>query len=322
MINFEKPRICVSRCLGFEACRYDGQMNSQDFIEKLKGEVEIITVCPEVQIGLPIPRESLRIIKEKEERYLIQPKTGGDFTKDMVEFSKEFIGGIKDIDGFILKSRSPSCGIKEVKIYNGREKASSSEKGVGFFAEAAIKNYPNYPIEDEGRLTNYKIREHFLTRIYINAAFRGIKNANTMGELVKFHSRNKMLLMAYNQKELKELGNIVANHEKYKVEKVLEEYEKHLKMAFAKNARYTSNINVLNKSMALFSKYITLEEKEFIRDTIEKYREGKLPLNTCLYMIKSYAIRFGITEMLEQSFFQPYPDDLIELRDSGKGREE
>lgn len=322
MINFEKPRICVSRCLGFEACRYDGQMNSQDFIEKLKGEVEIITVCPEVQIGLPIPRESLRIIKEKEERYLIQPKTGGNFTKDMVEFSKEFIGELKDIDGFILKSRSPSCGIKEVKIYNGREKASSSEKGVGFFAEAAIKNYPNYPIEDEGRLTNYKIREHFLTRIYINAAFRGIKNANTMGELVKFHSRNKMLLMAYNQKELKELGNIVANHEKYKVEKVLEEYERHLKMAFSKNARYTSNINVLNKSMALFSKYITLEEKEFIRDTIEKYREGKLPLSTCLYMIKSYAIRFGITEMLEQSFFQPYPDDLIELRDSGKGREE
>ncbi|GAA0719697.1 DUF523 and DUF1722 domain-containing protein [Clostridium malenominatum] len=322
MINFEKPRICVSRCLGFEACRYDGQMNSQDFIEKLKGEVEIITVCPEVQIGLPIPRESLRIIKEKEELYLIQPKTGGDFTKDMVEFSKEFIGELKDIDGFILKSRSPSCGIKEVKIYNGREKASSSEKGVGFFAEAAIKNYPNYPIEDEGRLTNYKIREHFLTRIYINAAFRGIKNANTMGELVKFHSRNKMLLMAYNQKELKELGNIVANHEKYKVEKVLEEYERHLKMAFSKNARYTSNINVLNKSMALFSKYITLEEKEFIRDTIEKYREGKLPLSTCLYMIKSYAIRFGITEMLEQSFFAPYPDDLIELRDSGKGREE
>lgn len=322
MINFEKPRICVSRCLGFEACRYDGQMNSQDFIEKLKGEVEIITVCPEVQIGLPIPRESLRIIKEKEELYLIQPKTGGDFTKDMVEFSKEFIGELKDIDGFILKSRSPSCGIKEVKIYNGREKASSSEKGVGFFAEAAIKNYPNYPIEDEGRLTNYKIREHFLTRIYINAAFRWIKNANTMGELVKFHSRNKMLLMAYNQKELKELGNIVANHEKYKVEKVLEEYERHLKMAFSKNARYTSNINVLNKSMALFSKYITLEEKEFIRDTIEKYREGKLPLSTCLYMIKSYAIRFGITEMLEQSFFAPYPDDLIELRDSGKGREE
>ncbi|KAJ50949.1 uncharacterized protein YbbK (DUF523 family)/uncharacterized protein YbgA (DUF1722 family) [Clostridium tetanomorphum] len=319
-MSFEKPRICVSRCLGFEACRYNGQMSPQDFIEKLKDKVEIITVCPEVQIGLPIPRESLRIVKEKEELYLIQPKTEKDFTREMVEFSKEFIENLENIDGFILKSRSPSCGIKDVKVYIGRGKSSASEKGRGFFAEKVINKFPNYPIEDEGRLTNYKIRERFLTRIYINAAFREIKYGNSMGELVEFHSKNKMLLMAYNQKIQKELGKIVANHEKHKIEQVLNDYERYLKIAFIKNARYTSNINVLNKAVSLFSKYITLEEKEFIRDTIEKYREDKVPFSTCLYIIKSYAIRFGITEMLQQSFFQPYPEELVELKDSGKGR--
>lgn len=321
-MSFEKPRICVSRCLGFEACRYNGQIDSQEFIKKLNDMVEIITVCPEVQIGLPIPRESLRIVKEDEELHLIQPKTESDFTKDMVEFSSEFIGNLGDIDGFILKSRSPSCGIKDVKVYNGREKGASCEKGVGFFAKAAMDSFPNYPIEDEGRLTNYKIREHFLTKIYTNACFRKLKERESMGELVKFHSKNKMLLMAYNQKELKELGKIVANHEKKNIEDVLEDYESHLRMAFVKNARCTSNINVLNKSTALFSKYITIEEKEFIKDALEKYREGKLPLSTCVYMVKSYAIRFGITEMLEQSFFKPYPEELIELRDSGKGRDD
>ncbi|NRZ96752.1 YbgA family protein [Clostridium tetanomorphum] len=319
-MSFEKPRICVSRCLGFEACRYNGQMSPQDFIEKLKDKVEIITVCPEVQIGLPIPRESLRIVKEKEELYLIQPKTEKDFTREMVEFSKEFIENLENIDGFILKSRSPSCGIKDVKVYIGRGKSSASEKGRGFFAEKVINKFPNYAIEDEGRLTNYKIRERFLTRIYINAAFREIKYGNSMGELVEFHSKNKMLLMAYNQKIQKELGKIVANHEKHKIEQVLNDYERYLKIAFIKNARYTSNINVLNKAVSLFSKYITLEEKEFIRDTIEKYREDKVPFSTCLYIIKSYAIRFGITEMLQQSFFQPYPEELVELKDSGKGR--
>jgi uncharacterized protein YbgA (DUF1722 family)/uncharacterized protein YbbK (DUF523 family) len=315
----EKPILCVSRCLGFESCRYNGGIVKDETISSLKDFANFITVCPECDIGLSTPRESLRLIEKADRSHIFQSKNNSDYTDEMINFSEEFIGKLSEVDGFILKSRSPSCGIKDVKIYSSNEKGASSKKGKGIFAEIVFNRYFGYPIEDEGRLSNYKLRENFFTKIYIFAQFRSVKKRCSIEELLSFHSINKMLFNSFSIKETKEMGRIIANHEHKHIEDLLKEYEVHLKSALQKSARYTSNINILQHCLGYFTKYINSEERQFILESIEKYRSGKLPLSTPLNIIRSYVIRFDIEYLKSQSFFQPYPEELLEVRDSGKG---
>jgi len=153
----DKPIIVISKCLGFESCRYNGGIQNDDFIKKLYDFVEYITVCPEIEIGLSTPREPIRIVQNNGELSLVQPKTGKDLSKAMYEFSQEFMNSLENVDGFVLKSRSPSCGIKDVKIYPKSERGGSSTKGKGFFAAVAQEKLPYLAIEDEGRLKDFKI---------------------------------------------------------------------------------------------------------------------------------------------------------------------
>ena len=320
-INNVKPVIVVSRCLGFEGCRYNGQMDISHLVEKLKDFVDFITVCPEVQIGLETPREAIRLIKENEDSpiKLIQHKTERELSKEMITFGEKFLSDLTTVDGFILKGRSPSCGIKEVKIYKGTEKGSASVKGKGLFAEIVMEKFPGLPIEDEGRVKNYNIRQHFLTKLYIMKNFRVIKESGLIEDLMEFHSTNKLLLMSYNQKQLKILGSILGSHGELNSKDVYDEYEKNLILSLNRLPRYTSNINVLTKSMGYFSSKLSHREKEFILETIEQYRDSKVPFSVPLYVIKSNAIRFKEKNLINQSFFEPYPLELDNVTDSGKG---
>lgn len=318
-MDFErKPNVFFSKCLGFDSCRYNGQMITDPFVEKLKSFVNIINACPEMAIGLGVPREPIRVIVESGELKLYQPKTEKYLTDEMQDFSNSYLNNLKDIDGFIFKSGSPSCGYKNVKNYSGISKASASTKGRGFFGGKAIDLFPYTAIEDEGRLYNYRIRDNFLTKIFMSADFRKVKESNSIGELVKFQSRNKLLLMANSQKYMKILGRIIGNSEDKSIEVILEEYEKNLNLAFEKIPRYTNNINVLMHAMGYFSKEITSNETKLILDCLEKYKNGKLTLNTPMLLVKSYAVRFNITYLLEQTYFGPYPEELVFLEDSGK----
>ena len=166
MRSFVKPVVVVSKCLGFAHCRFNGLTISSHTVDKLKPHVDFKPVCPEVEIGLGVPRDPIRVVKEAGKLRLLQPATGNDVTGKMTEFAESFLGAVEDADGFILKSRSPSCGIKDVKMYSDMEKRSSGVRGSGFFGGAVIDKFPNLPVEDEGRLTNFRIREHFLTKLF------------------------------------------------------------------------------------------------------------------------------------------------------------
>ncbi|MBU3126397.1 DUF523 and DUF1722 domain-containing protein [Clostridium tagluense] len=320
-INNVKPVVVVSRCLGFEACRYNGQLDGCNLVEKLKNFVDFITVCPEVQIGLEIPREAIRVVKENEDAPVKLMQHGGEreFSTEMMEFGEKFLKELPKVDGFILKSKSPSCGIKEVKIYKSIEKGSTSVKGSGLFGGLVMEKFEGLAIEDDGRVKNYNIRQHFLTKLYIMKNFRVIKESMRVEDLVEFHSTNKLLLMSYNQKQLKILGSIVGRHGELNAQQVYAQYEENLMLALNKLPRYTSNINVLTKSMGYFSEKLTHREKEFILDTIEQYRQSKVPFSVPLYVIKSNAIRFEEKNLINQSFFEPYPLELDNVTDSGKG---
>lgn len=314
----KKPTIVISRCLGFCKCRYNGDIIRDKFVEKLKEHVNYITVCPEVDIGLGTPRDTLRLVLDNEILELYQPATKKVYTKEMNDYSKNFLQSLDQIHGFILKGRSPSCGIKDVKIYLGKEKAVGSIKGVGLFASHAIKNYPYLPIEEEGRLTNYAIREHFLTKLYTFFRFQEVKNSNSMKELVKFHSDNKYLFLAYNQSQLKILGKIVANHEKKLFEEIVEKYEQHLGLAFAKVPSKNNYINTFMHIFGYFSDNLTTGEKEFILDRFNKYKEEKIHMSVVLNLLRTYVIKYDQKYLLDQSIWTAYPEELLDISDTGK----
>lgn len=310
---FPRPNIVISRCIEFDHCRYDGSMITSDFVAALKPHAHFIPVCAEMEIGLGVPRSSIRIVSVKGELRLIQPATGLDVTDRMVSFSRSFLCSLSGIDGFILKFRSPSCGMKDIKVYSSQDGPSTATKAAGFFGGAVVKSFPDLAIEDEGRLRNNNLREHFLTRIFTLAAYREVEREVNMAKLIRFHSTNKLLLAAHSQKEAKVLGNIVANREGKDISKLLGEYHEHLAMALMRPPRYTSKANVLMHSLGYFSHELSSAEKAFFLQSIEKYKQKKLPFSAPLSILQSWIARFDEEYLKEQTFFEPFPENLIEL---------
>lgn len=315
-----KPRLFVSRCLGFDACRWNGAEIPDAFIEKLKPCTEIIHACPEADIGLGVPRNPVRLVRQDDSDRMVQLDTERDVTDDMQRFSDNLIGSLEYADGFILKGRSPSCGLKDVKVYPGLDRHNTVAKTAGLFAREVIKTFPGIPVETEGRLKNFTIRETFLTRLFVLARFRQTAAEHFIKNLVRFHAEHKLLLMAYNQKEMRIMGRITANHERKAQEQVFSEYAEHLKKALEKPARYTSNINVLMHAFGYVSEKLSGEEKRFFLNTLEEYRREQMPLSVPRHLMHAHAVRFGEEYLLQQVFFSPYPADLTEITDSGKGR--
>lgn len=313
-----KPILVVSKCLGFDACRYNGGIENNSFIDNLKNYVDIITVCPEMDSGLPVPRDALRIVQKDDKLELVISKTGENITEKLEYFAEKFLNSLGDIDGFILKNKSPSCGLKDAKIYTSIAKGAAIKRGQGVFTKKVIDKYPNIIIEDEGRLTNFKIREHFLTRIFLLADFREAKKSKDKEMLKSFHLKNTLLFLAYSQKYSKLLDSLIYNEESFNSKTVFQEYENYLYKLLDRAPRYTSNINVLLKSIDSFKDNITQDEMQFIWSTVDKYKKGLVPFSVPLYLVKGYIIRFDLEYLSKQSFFMPYPEELIHVNDSGK----
>ncbi|MDF0591044.1 DUF523 and DUF1722 domain-containing protein [Candidatus Methanocrinis natronophilus] len=348
MREFAKPRVVVSRCIEFDHCRYNGQMIASDFVASLAPYVEFLPVCPEVEIGLGVPRDSVRLVSsalkggEVGDRgeavvgaegcaggeggrgeggkggvaniSLIQPTTGRDVTADMNSFAARHLDSVGDVDGFILKASSPSCGIRNTKVYpTAGKSAAISRSGSGLFGGAVLARYPELSVEDEGRLRNPRIKEHFLSKLFALASFREAKRSGSMKELVGFQTENKMLLMAYHQAETKALGKIAANHDHRPFSEVAASYELHLRRALCRPRRYTSNINVLMHILGHFSDSISEGERKLFLENIQRYRDGKITICPNTTILKSWIARFDDDYLSSQTFFEPYPQDLMEV---------
>ncbi|NIQ16983.1 MAG: DUF1722 domain-containing protein, partial [Candidatus Dadabacteria bacterium] len=245
------------------------------------------------------------------------PKTGKDFTRSMNKFTKKFISELKEIDGFILKYKSPSCGKNNVNIYYYNEDRKPLS-GKGFFGGSIQETFSHLAIEDEGRLNNFTIRENWLTQLFVLAEFRVIeKNINA---LVKFHSRNKLLFMAYSQVRLKEMGRVVANNGSLPVKEVFSNYYNLLCDLLNGNPNFHKWINALMHAFGGINSELTSEEKVFFLDKLEEYRDERIPKSVLKGILESWAIRFNNEYLLSQSILNPYPKELNEITDSGKGR--
>lgn len=316
-----RPQVVVSKCLGFAACRYNGQVIPDPFVEQLRPFVDFLPVCPEVELGLGVPRPPIRVIQREGERRLVQPETGRDITESMQSFAASFLAGLPAVDGFILKNRSPSCGIKDVKLYAGMTGETPVGKGAGFFGQAVLERFGHLAVEDEGRLTNLTLRDHFLTKLFTLARFRQAKAAGAMEELVRFHTEHKLLLMAYNQSRLQAMGRVAANPGRRPAAEVFASYERLLWEALARPPRRTAGINVLMHALGYFSERLTPAEKALFLDTLERYRGRHVPLSTPLYILRAWVARFQEPYLARQVFFEPYPIALVSPTDSGKDRD-
>jgi len=320
--EFLKPKVVISKCIEFDHCRWNGNIITSKVVKILKNYVEFHPVCAEVEIGLGVPRDPIRIIKS-ENLKLIQPSTMREYTKSMETFAETFISSLNDIDGFIMKFKSPSCGLYETK-YHYDEKPGSAviEKGPGLFGKAVLDNFSNIAVETEARLTNFRIREHWLTKLFILRYFRAIKASDSHNELVEFHSRNKLLLMAYNQNLMRKMGRIVANPLRKSFDDVIEEYEELLIHSVNKPPNFTSHINVLMHALGYFKKTLSSQEKVFYLDELEKYRSGWIPLFVFNELIKVLIVRYNEDYLKNQTYFNPYPQELMnfDIKDTWRGR--
>jgi uncharacterized protein YbgA (DUF1722 family)/uncharacterized protein YbbK (DUF523 family) len=286
----------------------------------MKPHVDFRPVCPECEIGLGVPRRPVRVVSQEDGMHLVQLETEDDVTDLMLDFADSFLGAIEEPDGFILKGRSPSCGPANVKVYRDTGKSAPAGKTSGFFARAVAERFPDVIVEEEGRLKNAEIREHFLTRVFACARLRRLKGDGSMGDLVRFQAANKLLLMAYSQREMRLLGPIVANHERRPFDEVIADYESHFRAALARPAKRRWHVNVLMHGLGYFSDEMSSDEKEFFLQTLEEYRAGDVPLSVPVYLLRSFIVRWNEDYLLHQTYFNPYPEELRLRKDSGKGR--
>ncbi len=310
--TFARPRLGISRCIEFGRCRYNGEMIGSEFVRRLKEHADLVPVCPEVEIGLGIPRDPIRIVLRDGQKRLVQPSTDRDVTDTMAAFSQKFLNELGEVEGFILKSRSPSCGTRDVRVYPDKKVAVPIDKESGMFGSEVLERLRGLPVEDEARLRNIKLGEHFLTGAFTLASFRGLNDPG-MVDLIAFHSRNKLLLMMYSQKELKVLGNIVANHEGREVSALRDDYRDHLRVALYHPPRCNAPVNVLMHALGYFSGQLKREEKAFFLETLQMYRDSRVPLSVCLNLMRSYIIRFGNDYLDAQTFFRPFPEGILEV---------
>lgn len=295
-MNYPKPKILVSACLEFEKVRYDGQVIPCKIVRDLMPFVDFIKVCPEVEIGLGVPREPIRIVKKNKELRLIQHKTEKDLTDDMNEFTKTFLDNLDEVDGFIFKEESPSMGAGEIKVYSDIELGSAVVEWCGsFFGGEVVRRYSGYSIEEAKRLKHKKIRQHFLTKLYF---FAGLREAEKSGQVDKFVEENALLLEFYNS-------------------------DKNVK---------TSRSNYLDSAKKIFSKPPTVEaiqgffmqfvaeveNKEEYRKLLKNYKINKIDYNT---LFEGTKLVIKNKNILQDRFFSPYPAELIMLADDGRKRD-
>jgi len=308
--NSSRPKVFSSRCLGFAACRWDGITIQNAFIERLKNHVDFITVCPEVEIGLGIPRHPIRIVRQNDSFRLIQLNANRDITDVMTGFVGRFLDSLGAVDAFILKEHSPSCGLRDVKVYAHPAAEDVIMKTSGFFGAEIIRQYPRFAVETEARLAEPSVREHFLTRLFAIARFRLAKEKGTIEDLVRFHSENRFLLSAHSHKELVAMESIVSKCRKKETRGVFEEYETHLYAAFEGPSDSAANVDVMVHALDYFPERLSSKKRKLFFDSLEKYRQNKIPLTIPLNILKNFIISFKIDHLLRQTYFEPYPPEL------------
>jgi uncharacterized protein YbgA (DUF1722 family)/uncharacterized protein YbbK (DUF523 family) len=308
----ERIRIGVSTCLLGESVRFDGGHKHDRFITDTLGQyVEFVPVCPEVECGLGIPRESMRLVGDPEAPRLITVRTLVDHTDRMLSWAKKRINALdkEDLCGFIFKSDSPSSGMERVKVYN--EKGMPEKKGIGIFARVFMVHFPLIPVEEEGRLHDPKLRENFIERIFTLKRWRQLRfRTKGLGDLVDFHTRNKLLVLSHSEKHHRAMGKLVADGRSVPLQSLYDQYETMLMEALSLKTTLKKNANVLYHLMGYFKNDLSADEKQELLEIFQQYQAGHIPLIVPVTLINHYVRKYKQPYLAEQTYLNPHPVDL------------
>lgn len=308
----EKIKVGISRCLLGEKVRYDGGHKLDRYLTDTLGRYfEYVPVCPEVEYGLPIPREAMHLVGSPDRPRLVTIKTGIDHTDGMLKWAQKKLKELEkeNLCGFIFKSRSPSSGMQGVRIYS--EKGMPEKKGVGIFARAFMGHFPIIPVEDDGRLNDPVIRENFIERIFVYRRWQEfIESGGEHRGLVAFHSDHKYLIMSHSPKHLTELGRLVANP-KHPDSDINNIYIQTMMDGLKLTATKRKNTNCLHHIMGYFKKDLTGDEKQELLDVIEDYHRGIVPLIVPITLIKHYVRKYDKAYLGRQVYLNPHPLELM-----------
>ncbi len=313
--GWPRPRVVVSACLGFEAVRYDGSLIPDEFVAALRAHVDFVPVCPEFAIGLGSPRPPVRLVESAGEVRLVQPATERDLTEAMAEFAQAFAATLGEVDGFILKNRSPTCGVKDARVYAAGG-GGPLRRRPGLFAAALAEAFPDVPMEDEGRLTNRELRANFLTRVFASARLRGLRS---LGDLVDFHTRYKFVLLAHNPRAARELGRWLASQAHVlSWPEAAAAYRRSFMAALQRPPTIGRFADVATHLYGFVSKQLSQRERAHFRNALAAYRRRALPAEAILTLLRSWAERFGVEYLAAQTLFEPYPPELESLATSAR----
>jgi uncharacterized protein YbgA (DUF1722 family)/uncharacterized protein YbbK (DUF523 family) len=312
-------RIGISRCLLGEEVRWDGGHKRDGFLVGTFGRyVEWVPVCPEVESGLPVPRETLRLVRSpyggvdvNGVRVRMVFRSGGDWTDEMAEWAAARVGQLEKerLDGYILKKDSPSCGMTRVKVYG--DEGPSERVGRGVFAEALMARFPHLPVEEEGRLNDPRLRENFVERIFayhrLTALFSG---RWTVGTLVAFHTAHKLTLLAHQPAAYRALGRLVADAKALPRAEVKAAYMADFMAAMAVVATPAKHANVLQHMLGHLRGKIDAAARDEILGLIDELRRGVVPLIVPLTLLGHYVRRHQVAYLEGQTYLEPHPREL------------
>lgn len=305
-------RLGISACLLGQRVRYDGGHKRDHFLTDTLGKfVEYVPVCPEVECGLGVPRETLRLVGDIQSPRLVTTKTRVDHTDRMTAWAKERVADLEkeNLCGFIFKSDSPSSGMERVKVYG--ENDIPQKKGAGIFARIFMDHFPSLPVEEEGRLHDPSLRENFIERIFVLKRWRELLCApKKSGNLVAFHSAHKLMLMAHSPKHYQEMGKLVARMKELPTKTLHTTYQRSLMEALQHKATPAKITNVLQHIMGYFKKWITPDEKKELMELIQLYHDRHLPLIVPVTLINHYVRKFDEPYLKMQVFLNPHPIEL------------
>lgn len=312
----DRPKIGISRCLLGESVRYNGGHKLDSYIKYNLGEfVDFIEFCPEVEAGFGVPREAVQLHENGDEIVMLGMQSGKDYTNEMNNWLDRRVPEITamELDGFILKSKSPSCGLYRTRCY--REGKAPNLSATGFFAKRLKEFNPYMVIEEEGRLHDPVIRDNFVTRIFIHLKWRRLIEELSIHRLMKFQEEIKYTLMAHSPKLQKSMGFLVANTKSGELEYKIHEYYEMLNECLSKFATKKSNRNVLDHIMGYFKNELSSDEKVELKELIEQYHKGIIPLIVPVTLLNHYINKYNSTYLKDQTFLKPHPVELM-LRNS------
>ncbi len=310
--QIEKIPVGISSCLLGNEVRFDGQHKHDRFITGTLGRwFDFIPVCPEVECGLPIPRESMRLVGDPVQPRLVAPRSGTDHTERMRSWAARRLEQLAErpMAAFIFKAKSPSSGMRSIKVYNEAGNVVSWT-GTGLFAAMFMERFPEIPVEDEGRLHDPGIRENFIETIFVLQRWRESMDVPVAGRLVDFHTRHKYTLMAHSQEKLRDLGRLVASIGTADLKEIAEEYSRLLLQTLRLKKTVKKEHNVLLHIMGYFKKLIMPEEKQELLELLDQYYRETVPLIVPVTMLRHYARKYRVSYLEGQWYLNPYPMEL------------